>query len=209
MTRLAALLCVFGATVLLAQDRPVSHQKTDPDTAPTSAKPIDDPARAAGVPVDPKTFEIGSEDIIFIQVWRQPDFSRSHVVRPDGKITMPLIGEIQAAGLTPDVLGKNVTELLTKYINEPDVNVSLLQVNSRKYYIQGEVNRSGAFPLVVATRVLDALSSAGGFKEFANTKNIIILRKGKTLKFNYNEVTKGKKMEQNVLLENGDHIIVR
>jgi polysaccharide biosynthesis/export protein len=123
--------------------------------------------------VDPTSFKIGPEDVLFVQVWREPDFTRQVMVRPDGKITMPLIGEIAAADLTPDQLTVSLVKSLGEYLNKPEVLVSVLQVNSKKYFITGEVNRSGAFPLVVPTRVLEALSSAGGFREFANPKKIV------------------------------------
>lgn len=174
------------------------------DSAP--AKPGDEVKAAQAV--DPTTFQIGAEDVLAIQVWREPDFSRQVIVRPDGKITMPLIGEVQAAGLTPDKLTVSLAESLTKYLKSPQVLVSVLAVNSKKYYITGEVNKAGSFPLVVPTRVLDALSNAGGFRDFANTKKIFILRKGQRIKFNYKDVIRGKDMDQNILLEDGDYIIV-
>jgi polysaccharide export outer membrane protein len=130
------------------------------------------------------------------------------VVRPDGKISLPLIGEIQAAGVTPEQLGKDLAAALGKYVNNPDVLVSLQQVNSKRYYIDGGVNRPGEYKLVTPTTVLEALSQAGGFREFANTKKIRILRGDTTLKFNYHEVSHGKKMDQNIYVESGDHIIV-
>lgn len=172
--------------------------------APTGVTPMQTAA-----PIDPKTFELGPEDIIAIRVWREPELSFAAQIRPDGKITMQLVGEIQAAGLTPDQLKQSVVDKLSEYINKPEVSVSVQQVLSRRYYITGEVNRAGAFPLVVPTTILEALTNAGGFREFANTKKITVLRKGgKILKFNYAEVIKGKNMDQNVLVQNGDYINV-
>jgi len=111
--------------------------------------------------------------------------------------------------LTPEKLGENIAEGLSKVMKRPEVSVSVQQVNSSKYFIQGEVFRTGAFPLIGPTRVLEALSNTGGFKDFANTKNIVILRgEGQRFKFNYKEVIQGKKMEQNIFLESGDQIIV-
>jgi polysaccharide export outer membrane protein len=186
--------------------RPAEEPRTEQPSAP---KPADDAAKVtAPAAVDPHTFKIGAEDVVLIQVWREPDFTRSAVVRPDGKITMPLVGEITAAGLTPIELGKSVGDALTKFLNNPDVNVTVLQVNSKKYYIVGEVNRPGAFPLITPTRLLEALTNAGGFHEFANTKKITILRKGQKLKFNYKEVIRGEKMDQNIYVEDGDYIVV-
>ncbi len=118
------------------------------------------------------------------------------------------MGEAQASQQTPIQLTKTIAELLTKIINTPDVNVFVQEVRSKKYYIDGEVNRSGSFPLITPTTVLEALSNANGFKEFSNPKKIKILRGSTILKFNWKEVTTGKKMEQNIFVENGDHIIV-
>ena len=166
------------------------------------------PALPTAAPVDPKTYVIGPNDILLIRVWREPELTGAVQVRPDGKVTMPLIGEVEAAGQTPEGLKNRIAEMLQEYIVKPEVYISLQSVQSRKYHITGEVFRSGTFPLVVPTTVLEALTNAGGFREFANSKKITILRKGKILKFNWNEVTKGKNMEQNVLLENGDYIVV-
>jgi polysaccharide export outer membrane protein len=122
---------------------------------------------------------------------------------------MPLVNELQAAGLTPEALSKAITEGLGKYLTQPEVSVSVTAVNSKKYYISGEgAQRTGSFPLTVPTTVLEALVNAGGFREFAKPKNIVVLRRGQKLKFNYKEVIDGKKMEQNILIEHGDHIIV-
>jgi polysaccharide export outer membrane protein len=166
------------------------------------------PVLPTAAPVDPKTYVIGPEDILLIRVWREPELSGAVQVRPDGKIAMQLIGEIEAAGQTPEGLKNRIADMLQEYILKPEVYISLQSVQSRKYHITGEVNRSGTFPLVVPTTILEALTNAGGFKEFANVKKITILRKGKIIKFNWNDVTKGKNMEQNVLLENGDYIVV-
>src|SRR5262249_37079916 len=131
-------------------------------------------------------------------------------VRPDGKISMPLIGEIEAAGKTPEQLKSEITDALKNgYVVSPMVNVSVIAVNSKKYYINGEVNRPGAVPLVVPTPILEAISNAGGFKDFANQKDVVILRGTERLHFNYKEVIRGKKLEQNVFLQPGDYIIVR
>jgi polysaccharide export outer membrane protein len=186
--------------------------QTKPEVAKPQSAPPPNPAGASETSVaavDPNKYLIGPEDVLYIKVWREPDFSLAVVVRPDGKITMPLIGEVQAGGLTPLQLTKSLTELLTKYINNPDVTVFVTDVRSKKYYIDGEVNRSGSFPLITPTTILEALSNAGGFKEFSNPAKIRILRGSTVLKFNYKEVTAGKKMEQNILVESGDHIIVK
>jgi polysaccharide export outer membrane protein len=190
----------------------VAVGQTKPDATKPQSAPPPNPAgtnETSPAAVDPNKYLIGPEDVLYIKVWREPDFTLPAVVRPDGKITMPLIGEMQAGGLTPLQLTKNLTESLTKLINTPDVTVTVTDVRSKKYYIDGEVNRPGSFPLITPTTILEALSNSGGFKEFANPKKIRILRGSKVLNFNYKEVTSGKKMEQNILVENGDHIIVK
>jgi polysaccharide export outer membrane protein len=164
---------------------------------------------AAAAAVDPNKYLVGPEDLLFIKVWREPDFTLPVAVRPDGKITMPLIGEVQAAGETPLQLTKTLAELLAKYLNNPEVNVFVTEVRSKKYYINGQVERTGSFPLVTPTRILEALSHAGGFRDFADTKKIRILRGEKVYYFNYREVTNGKRLEQNIYLESGDQIIIR
>jgi len=175
----------------------------------TTTTPGTTPKETVGLAVDPNHYIIGAEDVLSISVWREPNFTiPAEVVRPDGKITMPLIGEVQAAGLTPLQLTKSLTEKLTTYINRPEVTIGVAQVRSRKYYIDGLVNKPGPYPLATPTRVLEALSEAGGFQEWANTRKIKILRGNQTFRFNYKEAIKGKHPEQNIELENGDHIIV-
>lgn len=160
-------------------------------------------------PVDTHKYLLGPEDVILIKTWREPDFTFVTSVRPDGKITLPLFGDIQAAGITPEQLGQDIKEALTKYINAPDVQVFVQDVRSKKYFVDGQVRKTGPFPLVTRTTVLEALSNCGGFQDFANLKDIHILRGATVLHFNYTQVTKGKKLEQNIDLLNGDHIIVR
>jgi polysaccharide biosynthesis/export protein len=182
---------------------PTAEKAADAVKAPSAITPM-----PTAAPVDPKTFEIGPEDILLVRVWREPELSTAVQVRPDGKITLPLVGELQAAGFTPEELKAKVVESLSEYINKPEVMVSLQQVLSRRYYITGGVNRPGTYPLVVQVSVLEALTNAGGFHEFANTKKVTILRKGKLIKFNYNDVIRGKNLDQNIKVENGDFINV-
>lgn len=206
----------LAAAVLTAQTQraPVEPKPTPQELGPAARPTLDKAAEAAkatsptAAPVDPRTYEIGPEDILSVRVWREPELSSNVQVRPDGKITLPLIGELQAAGLTPDALKVKVVEAFSEFINKPEVLVSLQSVQSRRYYLVGEVNRPGGYPLVVPITILDALTNAGGFREFANTRKITVLRAGKLIKFNYNEVIKGKKMDQNIRVENGDYIVV-
>jgi polysaccharide export outer membrane protein len=165
------------------------------------------PADATGAPIDPKTYVIGPEDILYVQVFHEPEMTRAVGVRPDGKITMPLIGDMQAAGLTPERFGAQLKQALSTYLHNPDVTISLGQVNSKRYTVAGGVLRPGPYPLVLPMKVFDALSSVG-FKDFANTKKIVIIRGDKRIKFNYKDVLHGKHLEQNILLEPGDTIYV-
>ena len=155
---------------------------------------------------------IGPQDIIDISVWKEPDFSRSVPVRPDGKISLPLLNDVQAAGLTPAQLGAQITTNLTKYVTNPQVTVIVSQINSQRIYILGEVARAGAYSLIPEMNVLQALSNAGGLTAFANSKKIYILRQdsGKQQKiyFNYKDVLSGKVPGQNIALKAGDTIVV-
>jgi polysaccharide export outer membrane protein len=200
-----ALLALAVCGVLAAQQ---SAPEQQPPAAQTIPDKPDPPKSAPAAPVDPKSYIIGAEDLISIRVWREPENSGQFVVRPDGKVSVPLVGEIQAAGLTPAKLSESIAESLQKVMVHPEVTVGVEKVNSKKYYIQGEVNRPGSYPLVIDTTVLEALVNAGGFRDFANTKKIVILRGSERLKFNYHQVTKGNQMEQNILLKPGDQIIV-
>jgi polysaccharide export outer membrane protein len=150
--------------------------------------------------------------LLRIDVWKEEQLTRTVPVRPDGKVTLPLLNDVQAAGLTPMQLAGVISEGLKKYINSPQVTVSVTEINSRRIYVTGEVSRTGAFPLLPNMTVLQALSSSGGFTQFAKLKNIYVLRveDGKQVKhpFNYKEVVNGKSPEQNILLEPGDVIVV-
>jgi polysaccharide export outer membrane protein len=201
---MALVLC--GCLCAQAQQQPAPRE---PEPArPAGEAPRESLADAPPAAVDPRTYIIGPEDILLIRVWREPEHSGLVTVRPDGKITLPLIGDIPAAGLTPDKLDAAVTEALSKYINNPDVIVSVQAVRSKRYYVTGEVNRPGAYPLVTPVTVLEALTLAGGFRDFANKKNITILRGNQRFRFNYNDVIKGKNLSQNIVLQHGDYIIV-
>ena len=158
------------------------------------------------------SYVIGPTDVLDISVWREPEVSRTVPVRPDGRISLPLLNDVQAAGLTPTQLAAHITESLKKFMTGPQVTVIVATINSQRIYILGEVTRAGAFPLLPGMTVLQALSGAGGFTLFANLKSIYILRQenGQQVKyaFNYKDVASGKKPEQNIVLKAGDTIIV-
>ena len=157
-------------------------------------------------------YKIGPQDVLRIDVWKEAEISRSVPVRPDGKISLPLLNDVQAAGLTAMELANVISEGLKKFINSPQVTVSVSEINSRRVYVTGEVTRPGAFPLLPNMNVLQALTSAGGFTQFARTKSIYVLRTedGKQVKhpFNYKDVVNGKRPEDNITLQPGDTIVV-
>jgi polysaccharide export outer membrane protein len=199
---------VLGGSVLMAQNRqdgPVPPPAKNEVSRPVTTNSTID---GVGAAVDPRTYVIGAEDVLAIKVWREPDFSSNYGVRPDGKITIPLVGDLQAAGLTPQRLSDQLEQALSEYINKPDVTVTIQQVNSKKFFLTGEVYRPGEYPLVTPTRIFDALSNAGGFRDFANKKKIILIRGTERYRFNYQDILKGKNLGQNIYLENGDTVVV-
>jgi len=162
-------------------------------------------------PIDPN-YVIGPQDTLDISVWKEPDLTRTVPVRPDGKISLPLLDDVQAGGLTPAQLKAEITQRLKKYFTDPRVTVTVTTIASQRIYVLGEVTRAGAYPLLPEMTLLQALSSAGGFTQFANTKNIYLLRveNGKQVKhpFNYKDVVNGKNTAQNTVLKAGDTIVV-
>jgi polysaccharide biosynthesis/export protein len=157
-------------------------------------------------------YVIGPQDVLDINVWKEPTVTRTVPVRPDGKISLPLLDDVQAAGLTPMQLSDSLTEKLKKFIAQPQVTVIVTQINSQRVYVIGSIARPGAYPLVPGMTILQALSSAGGFTPFANSKKIFLLRtvNGKQTKFyfNYKEVINGKNSNQNLPVAAGDTIVV-
>ena len=181
----------------------VNNKKPEDSAKPTAAPPA--------TTVDTE-YKIGPQDVIRIDVWKEPDISRTIPVRPDGKISLPLLNDVQAAGLTAMQLSGSLRESLSKYLNNPQVTVTVTEINSRRVFLTGEINRQGAIPLLPNMTVLQAISSGGGFTQFAKLKNIYVLRaengKQSKLPFNYKEVVKGNLPEQNILLLPGDVIVV-
>jgi polysaccharide export outer membrane protein len=189
-----------------------AQETTSSNQTPQSAVPAmaGDTVKKSAT-ADPN-YVIGAQDVLDINVWKEPDVSRVVPVRPDGKISLPLLNDVQAAGLTPAQLAAQITESLKKYVTSPQVTVIVATINSQRVYILGEVTRPGAFPLLPGMSVLQALSSAGGFTQFAKVKSIFVrrLENGKETKypFNYREVINGKRPEQDILLKAGDTIVV-
>lgn len=183
-------------------------QAPDKNASASTGKAVE-PSATLSVDAD---YRIGPQDVVRIDVWKEPDISRTIPVRPDGKISVPLLNDVQASGLTAMQLAASLRDGLSKYLNNPQVTVTVTEINSRRVYLTGEVNRPGALPLLPNMTVLQALASAGGFTQFAKLKSIYIMRteNGKQVKhpFNYKEVVKGNLSEQNILLQPGDVIVI-
>jgi polysaccharide biosynthesis/export protein len=200
--KVALLLCIFLFTAgILAQSAEGPKTRDDP---PRPAEGTQDSAT-------PSDYVIGADDVLKISVWKESDLSETLPVRPDGKISMPLLNDIPAAGLTPLQLKDSITEKLKKYIADPRVTVVVSAMNSRRIFVTGEVLHSGPMVLLPHMTMLQALSQAG-FSQFANLKAIYLLRteNGRQVKlpFNYKEVVKGNHQEQNIQLKPGDTLVV-
>jgi polysaccharide biosynthesis/export protein len=212
---------ILGLMILLALPASTLRAQNKSSKPRIDSKFVSDKDKAGNGGVDGPTaksatedpnYIIGPEDELIVNVWKESDLSRSVPVRPDGKISLPLLNDVQASGLTPMQLGSEITTRLKKFIAEPQVTIIVSRVNSQRIYIVGEVNHAGAFPLVPNMTVLEALSSAGGCSPFAKQTKIYILRleNGQEVRrpFNFKEVLSGQRMEQNVLLKAGDTIVV-
>ena len=158
---------------------------------------------------DPAAYVIGPTDVLSVRVWHEPDFSGQGLpVRPDGKISMSLLNDVQAAGLTPMELAGEIQASLKRFVSDPQVTVVVDAVNSKRIYLIGQVARPGTYPLLPQMTVLQAISSAGGFPEYANPKKTYVLRGSKKLPFNYKQALKGEHLDRQILLEPGDTIVV-
>lgn len=191
-----ALVSMIGLASMeaLAQARPSGNVPAPPATAA------------------PADYIVGPEDVLGVLFWREPEISGDVTVRPDGRITLPLIGELRAEGLRPDQLRDQIQEAARKYLADANVAVVVRQLNSRKVFVTGKVTTPGTFPLVGPRTVMQVIALAGGLNEFADAKNITVIRhrdgKSQSFKFNYKDVARGKKLEQNIQLEPGDTVVV-
>jgi len=214
MTRKAmAILLLAGLTaagIQTAGATQTSQERAD-DAKSAKTQPASGASAGPGTQTE-AAYKIGPQDMLQIDVWKEPEITRLVPVRPDGKISLPLLNDVQAAGLTPMELANVISDGLKKYINNPQVTVSVSTINSRRAYVTGEVTKPGAFPLLPNMTVLQALTSAGGFTQFAKIKSIYVLRTdgGKPTKipFNYKAVVEGKKPEDNIELQPGDTVVV-
>jgi polysaccharide export outer membrane protein len=189
----------------------IAHPQSNPTQSPQMQAKNLAGGLVGSTAADPD-YVIAPQDVLNISVWKEPDLTRTIPVRPDGKISMPLLNDVRAAGLTPVQLAGVITTGLRKFVNEPQVTVIVSEINSRRIYVLGEVNHAGAQPLLPNMTVLQAVSSAGGFTIYASVKHIYVLRSenGKQQKysFNYKDVIAGKHAEQNILVKEGDTIVV-
>ena len=184
-----------------------------PAQAPQAAPaPQSAPSPAASPVTVPADYVVGPEDVLGIVFWRERDMSADVVVRPDGRISLPLLNDVDVDGLTPDQVRERITELSKKFIEDPNVTIVVKQINSRKVYITGNVERPGTFPLLRSTTVLQLIALAGGLKEFANAGEIVLVRneggKQVSFTFNYDQLKNRKNLSQNIALKPGDTIIV-
>ena len=211
---LALLACLsFVVSIALGSDSSKSAGAQDVQLASQAGKKAGDQPNAPSPKHVDGDYTIGPADVLAINVWKDPELSRIVPVRPDGKISLPLIGELQVSGLTALNVQRIVTQKLREYISDPEVAVIVQQVKSRTYAVLGKIVKPGSYELAKPTTVLEAIAIAGGFLDFAKKSKISIIRpsdKGSpdTLYFDYKKVTEGRNPEQNVELRNGDTIVV-
>jgi len=201
-------VCILISGWLAAQTDTTKNTKSE--AQPAASDPV---AGGTAVLAHNDTYVIGVDDVLAINVWKEPDLSRSIQVRSDGKISLPLVGEVQAAGRTPVQLELDITAKLQNYIAKPEVTVMVSQINSKKFNILGQVTKPGSYSLALAPTVMDAIATAGGLRDFAKQKTIYVLRQNPSggefrIPFNYKEFIKGKNLNQNVKLEPHDTIVV-
>jgi polysaccharide biosynthesis/export protein len=204
------LIGATSAACLWAQNAPSA---TPGAGSPVAVASLSQPRNGATSKPHDDSFVIGNDDVLAVNVWKEPDISRSVPVRPDGKISLPLVGEVQAAGQTPLKLEQDIAGKLQSYISEPQVTVMVEQINSEKFNILGQVAKPGSYPLTNSATALDAIALAGGFRDFAKQKSIYVLRRNpdgtaSRLPFNYKEIIKGKNVDQNIKLQSNDTIVV-
>lgn len=189
------------AVVVASSAGPASAQPASPPAAPS-------PSGGSS----PPDYVIGPDDVLGVVFWREAELSGDVTVRPDGRITLPVIGEMAAAGLEPEQLRQRILEASKSLLAEPNVSVVVRTINSRKIFVTGRVTTPGSHALTGPLTAMQAIALAGGLTEYADAKNITILRveRGQThsFKLNYRDVAKGKKLEQNILLRPGDTVVV-
>jgi polysaccharide export outer membrane protein len=195
---LAALLVLLAA----------AQQATPATPQQPASGPVDPPKSVAL----PEGYVIGPEDALSVVFWRDKDMSADVVVRPDGKISLPLLNDVQAAGFTPEQLRAQLVKAASKFVEDPNATVVVKEIKSRKVFVTGNVAKPGTYPLGGEMNVLQLIAIAGGVLEYADTKNIVIMRndngRQQSFKFNYNDVIRQKRVEQNILLKPGDTVVI-
>jgi len=200
------------AVSAMAQD-PKKTTETPAVESRTPVRSAQPAARQGNSQVDSKTYVIGESDVLDVDVWKEKEISRAILVRPDGKISLPLIGEIQASGMTPLQLQDDIAQRLKGFLANPEVTVIVTDPRSHHFNVVGEVAKPGTFPLTESMTVLDAIALTGGFRDFAKQTKIYVLRPmpdgtRARLPFNYKDAIKGKNLQNNVTLKSGDTIVV-
>jgi polysaccharide export outer membrane protein len=199
---LAVILCLWVAPLVGRAEQAVSP----------AAPPYTTPIAATGVPLVPPSYVIGPEDVLQVTFWRDADMSGEVIVRPDGKISLPLLNDVQAAGLTPEQLRARIMENARNYVDTPNATVVVKAINSRKVFIMGAIEKPGTYPLAGGMTVLQLIATAGGLKEFAKTDEIRIIRRvdGRDvrLEFDYERVVSGRNLTQNIELTPNDTVVV-
>ena len=207
-----ARLIVSGLLLLMPSTSTPAQQPVGNAAVAEKPKTSSEAAKSASPAVKESEYRIGPQDVVHIDVWKEPDVSRSVPVRPDGKITMPLLNDVQAAGLTAMELAASIRDGLSKFMTDPQVTVTVSETTSRRIYVTGEVGHQGAQPLLPNMTVLQAISAAGGLNQFAREKKIYVIRvvdgKQVTYPFDYKGSLSGKRTETNILLQAGDMIVV-
>jgi len=196
--------CIPACALVLMFSGAVATAAAQPPPAPSPAEAPQPPREA------PSDYVIGSDDVVGVLFWRDEAMSIDATVRPDGKITLPMLNDVQAAGFTPEQLRAQIAERAKEFIDAPNVTVVVRQMNSRKVFITGEVTRPGSYVVNTPVTVLQLIALAGGVSEFAKTKEITVIRPGEVrpMLFNYDEVRRGRHFEQNIVLKPGDTVIV-
>jgi|SRR5579859_54339 len=211
-----ALFCWMTVAGLAAQTQAANLKPAETtenpkpaDTAKAPDKTADNAPPAVNVPPG---YVVGESDVLHVNVWKEQELSQTVVVRTDGNISLPLINEVRVSGMTPIQIQELIAEKLKSFINNPQVTVTVTDIRSKKAFITGEVLRPGSYSLNAQTSVLQLIAQAGGFTPFAKRDSIVVLRteNGKLtrMKFQYKEVIKGNKTEQNVALQPGDTVVV-
>ena len=204
------LALLFASADGFAQDQSAASLTSTPTSVATKDLPrVHDPRPGT----DDQDYVIGPQDVLAINVWHEPEISQSVPVRPDGKISLPLVGDLKVSGLTPRSLQNVLAKELETYVRKPQVTVIVREVNSHKYYVIGEVGRPAEYPLANSMTVLDALATAGGFRDFAKVQKIYLLRpmpdgSRKRLSFDYKAAVNGKTSYHDIELQSGDTVVV-